>query len=441
MGPDRLAEALASLRRWAEARGLQPVEVEYVARARDRRPLRFTAAGDPAAERAYRTHWLNPELSPVQRERMVERQSRPPDLVVIWPLKDWTCAECAAEGDGLLVMEGGAPRCLACADLDHLVHLPAGDAALTRRAKKASGLSAVVVRWSRTRKRYERQGLLVEEPALERAEPECLSDADARARRREREDERRARQDLSFQADLAAAILRLYPGCPPQRAEAIARLRSVRRRSRTPRQRVAPGHSVQAAQQPSVAGRFPGASSYMAKSWATRCNRRRILPPSLGSMVAGRAPGGSIRGHPGHSRAMTSTGSTTRRARSSGGRDMNTVAPEAAAGRWTYQPLRTERHAGCSRAALPISAGPAAPSGGGRRAAMPDGSSGLPAAASTAATDSERSEAMVGDSARPARTPTGEEGGSCPPAGRRPTRGTSSPRRRSSRRHAARSWT
>jgi hypothetical protein len=43
--------------------------------------------------------------------------------------------------------------------MDHLVFLPSGEAALTRRAKKASGLSAVVVRWSRTRKRYERQGL------------------------------------------------------------------------------------------------------------------------------------------------------------------------------------------------------------------------------------------------------------------------------------------
>ena len=60
-----------------------------------------------------------------------------------------------------------------CADLDHLVYLPAGDAALTRRAKRASRLSAVVVRFSRSRQRYERQGILVEEEALEAAEAEC----------------------------------------------------------------------------------------------------------------------------------------------------------------------------------------------------------------------------------------------------------------------------
>ena len=60
-------------------------------------------------------------------------------------------AECQGTGD-LLIMDDKGPLCLACADLDHLIVLPAGDAALTRRAKKASGLSAVVVRWSRTRK-------------------------------------------------------------------------------------------------------------------------------------------------------------------------------------------------------------------------------------------------------------------------------------------------
>jgi hypothetical protein len=120
-------------------------------------------------------------------------------------------------------MEGDGPLCLTCADMDHLVFLTAGDAALTRRAKKASTLSAVVVRFSRTRKRYERQGLLVEEAALEQAEEQCLADEEVRARRRERDRERRAEGDVEFQAALAAAIAARYPGCPAKRAEAIAR--------------------------------------------------------------------------------------------------------------------------------------------------------------------------------------------------------------------------
>jgi hypothetical protein len=79
-----------------------------------------------------------------------------------------------------LAGEAGA-RCQACADLDELVFLPSGDAAVTRRARAHSSLSAVVLKWSRARKRYERQGLLVQEPALAQAEGECLADADSRA--------------------------------------------------------------------------------------------------------------------------------------------------------------------------------------------------------------------------------------------------------------------
>jgi hypothetical protein len=148
--------------------------------------------------------------------------SRSPDLVVIEPLREWTCTSCGGSGS-LLFMEGPGPLCLGCADMDHLVFLPAGDAALSRRARRASGLAAVVVRFSRSRKRYERQGVLVEEAALEHAEAQCLADEEVRARRRERDRQRRADQDLTFQGQLAKAVVRLFPGCPTQRAEAIAR--------------------------------------------------------------------------------------------------------------------------------------------------------------------------------------------------------------------------
>ena len=144
------------------------------------------------------------------------------DLIVISPLNDWSCSECGG-GDGLLTMVDEGPLCLTCADLDHLVFLPAGDAGLTRRARRAGSLSAVVVRFSRARRRYERQGVLVEEAALERAEAKCLADAEARALRRERERERRARQDVRLQEEMAGEIRRLYPRCPNERADRIAR--------------------------------------------------------------------------------------------------------------------------------------------------------------------------------------------------------------------------
>jgi hypothetical protein len=72
---------------------------------------------------------------------------------------------------------------LVCADLDHLEFLPSGDAAVTRRASKYSKLKAVVLQWSRTRQRYERQGIPVETEAIEQAEKECLADADQRQRK------------------------------------------------------------------------------------------------------------------------------------------------------------------------------------------------------------------------------------------------------------------
>jgi hypothetical protein len=147
------------------------------------------------------------------------------DLKVFISSRDSTCDEC---GEHLgrkawitLNREKGA-LCLACADLDHLVFLPSGDAALTRRSRKHSTLAAVVLKWSRARKRYERQGLLVETPALEQAEQECLADSEARARRREREAARRAELDQQYVNQFAARVRELFPSCPAGRDVIIA---------------------------------------------------------------------------------------------------------------------------------------------------------------------------------------------------------------------------
>ena len=161
------------------------------------------------------------------KDQRAAQQGKAADLVVILPLKDWTCAGCGGTGD-FLKMEDPGPLCLTCADLDHLIFLPSGDAALTRRAKQASQLSAVVVRWSRSRKRYERQGILAEEAAIEQAEEQCLADEDVRLRRRDRDRERRAKEDVEFQARMADEIRRLFPGCPKKRATAIAEHAALR---------------------------------------------------------------------------------------------------------------------------------------------------------------------------------------------------------------------
>lgn len=148
-----------------------------------------------------------------------------PDLTVFITSRDATCDECGevlGRGAWIILADGGRAFCLACADLDHLVFVQAGDAALTRRSRAHSTLSAVVLRWSRARKRYERQGLLVEAAALDRAEAQCLSDADARARRRERDVERRAELDRDYLRSFADRVRETFPGAPKGREHDIA---------------------------------------------------------------------------------------------------------------------------------------------------------------------------------------------------------------------------
>jgi hypothetical protein len=164
--PARVTEALEALRAWAIEKQLDPSETKYVARTPSRPILRFSASGDESIERFYRTHWLSRDLSERERGQIIAKANRAPELVVIQPLnRDWKCHRCGATGD-LLMMETPGPACLSCVGLGSLEFLPAGDAALSRRAKAASEVYAVVVRFSRSRKRYERQGLLVQPHAL-----------------------------------------------------------------------------------------------------------------------------------------------------------------------------------------------------------------------------------------------------------------------------------
>jgi hypothetical protein len=150
--------------------------------------------------------------------------SREREIVVFWIVRDSVCAECGEElGRGrFLRMEAERPLCQRCADLDHLVFLERGDAALTRRASRYSTLRAVVVRFSSARKRYERQGVLVEESALTRAERECLSDAAARQRAQDRAAERRQEHDAEYVAAFARRVGELFPRVPIEAQRAIA---------------------------------------------------------------------------------------------------------------------------------------------------------------------------------------------------------------------------
>ena len=211
-------------------------------------------------------------------------------IVVFWTRRPATCDDCAdaLPPGGLIRLEDGSVHCLECADLGHLVFLPRGDAALTRRAGKHSALSAVVVRWSSARKRYERQGLLVEEGALNRAEAECLSDADQREARRRREAEDRARRDERFVEDFAGAIRRRYRACPAEVAEAVARhacARYSRRFGRTASARVLSAAAIDLAVRAHVRHRHTPYDEYLMKGW-DRGRAREAVAPIVDDVVA-----------------------------------------------------------------------------------------------------------------------------------------------------------
>ena len=149
---------------------------------------------------------------------------KPGDIVVISILKEAKCSECGTEmvnGD-YLRMENNQPLCVECADLGDLVFLPSGDTALTRRSRKHSKLSAIVVRFSRARKRYERLGVLVEADALEKAEEECAGDEAQRAEKRGKAAVRREVLDQQYLIEFTKAVRAHYPKCPTDEAATIA---------------------------------------------------------------------------------------------------------------------------------------------------------------------------------------------------------------------------
>ena len=128
-----------------------------------------------------------------------------------------TCKECNAEIENselIFLCKGHNVLCLSCADLDHLEYLPSGDTALTTRARKYSSISEIVWKFSKARKRNERQGVLVTKEGLEKAEQECFSDAEIRERNRTKAAEVRKLRDVEYINKFAAKIREMFPGCP-----------------------------------------------------------------------------------------------------------------------------------------------------------------------------------------------------------------------------------
>ena len=135
------------------------------------------------------------------------------------------CAACGvALGRGNLVQVNPEVkvRCMKCAGFGDLVYLPSGDPALTRRAAAGSSRHAVVVKYSRARKRPERQGTLVEEAALAQAEESCARDAQKREAIGQKRRAKAEIADADYRREFERRILELFPSCPVSEARSIA---------------------------------------------------------------------------------------------------------------------------------------------------------------------------------------------------------------------------
>ena len=221
----KISSSMAIFHLWPREKGLKPSETEYMRSTRNGKvSLQFSKSGDPGIEKSYRTHFVSPELSEKKQFHLQEKLEKAPNPVVFQNLRESCCSECGVEieSGSFLFIEQEQPLCLHCAGLGDLEFLPSGDAALTRRASRYSGRVAVVVRFSRSRGRYERQGILVETSGLEKAERECLEDADERTLARARAAERRRNQDVELAAQMTTQIAMLFPGCPAKEVAEIA---------------------------------------------------------------------------------------------------------------------------------------------------------------------------------------------------------------------------
>ncbi len=171
----QLSFTMKCFRQWAQTQGLLPRETAYVQKACSRIiHLRFSKSGNEMIETCYRTHYISPILTEQKQQRLVDKIEKSNEPVVYIIASESKCSQCKKEmaKGSFLMMDEDNPYCISCTVYKDLVFLPAGNALLTRRTKKYSSQSVVVVKFSRARKRYERQGLLVTEKALKKAQNE-----------------------------------------------------------------------------------------------------------------------------------------------------------------------------------------------------------------------------------------------------------------------------
>lgn len=146
------------------------------------------------------------------------------DVLVFIAHSNEPCPHCGrrVETGTFIAHKNDAIACTRCAGLEGLEFLPSGNTALTRRASALTGKKFVVLQFSRARKRYERQGILVRSDIIDQARRECEADVAAREIKRLASALRREKKDAAHLGAFAARIRELYPSAPPGMENEIA---------------------------------------------------------------------------------------------------------------------------------------------------------------------------------------------------------------------------
>ena len=115
-----MADTYRLFAEWVTEKGLKTIEAEYSRRTVNGvEALPLTTDNNTERETFYRTHYAPAELSEKKSERLQQKLTKAPDLVVfVTTSDDAKCSECDDEimtGE-FLFLEGHMPLCVGCAD-------------------------------------------------------------------------------------------------------------------------------------------------------------------------------------------------------------------------------------------------------------------------------------------------------------------------------------
>ena len=168
----KISCAMKCFHRWAVNKGLKSSVTIYTTWSKGaKKKLKFSISGKSKIELSYSTHYLSQLLSDKKTQKIVQKLEQPPELLVFILSKEAECSKCKKEmhRSSFAYKQDEQILCMKCAGFDTFYFLQSGDSKLTIRAKKYSKIYAVVLKFSKARKRYERQGLLIPQEALELA--------------------------------------------------------------------------------------------------------------------------------------------------------------------------------------------------------------------------------------------------------------------------------